>query len=155
MADQQPNQIPEDRIDRFKAEMMEIGVRDPVAARELALLRLGVALLVIGPIWVVVTYFISHSTRNPLQQRDAMIGAIFGLTLAVAGMALFIRYSLGRFLRFWLARFSFEQQEQATELSSAMKTRSRPLSARPGASAAAPGPAVQAAPASGATDSST
>jgi hypothetical protein len=31
----------------------------------------------------------------------------------VIGMALFLRYSIGRFLRFWLLRLIYEQQDDA------------------------------------------
>ena len=42
---------------------------------------------------------------------SSIILAVFGLTLSVAGMAVFLRYSIGRFLRFWLLRLIYEQQD--------------------------------------------
>jgi hypothetical protein len=36
--------------------------------------------------------------------------AIFGLALAVVGAAVFLRYALGRFFRFWLLRLIYEQR---------------------------------------------
>ncbi|WP_421118710.1 hypothetical protein ACE2AJ_15275 [Aquihabitans daechungensis] len=44
---------------------------------------------------------------------SSIILAVFGLSLAVIGMALFLRYSMGRFLRFWLLRLIYEQQDDA------------------------------------------
>jgi hypothetical protein len=98
------------RVEQFRAEVAAIGLRDPVIAREQQFLRGGAAAMAIGVLWVVVAYFISHSTKNPLQQRDALVGAVFGLTIALVGGVVYLRYSIGRFLRFWLARLSFEQQ---------------------------------------------
>jgi hypothetical protein len=143
-----------DRVSRFRNDIAEMSVQDPVAGRERLLLRLGALLLVAGPVWAVVEYFISHNTRNPLQQRDAMVGALFAVTLTLVGLALFVRYSLGRFLRFWLARLSFEQEQareqRASNTTSTTATGENPTtgadapaaSAGPGASAASPGTAA-------------
>jgi hypothetical protein len=68
--------------------------------------------MVVGIGIVIAAYFMSHGTSNPLSQNDALVLAIGGLTAAVVGGALFLRYSLAAFLRFWLARFIYEQQTQ-------------------------------------------
>lgn len=110
-----------DRIERFRAEVADLGVRGGVAGRERALLRLGVALMAVGVIWVIVSYFIGHSTRNPLQQRDMFVSAVLGLTFAVVGGVVYLRYSVGRFLRFWLARLSFDQERHADAVVDALQ----------------------------------
>jgi hypothetical protein len=51
-----------------------------------------------------VAYLLSSGTENPLQQRDAIVVALVGVAVAVAGGAVFLRYSLGALLRLWLAR---------------------------------------------------
>ena len=109
------------RVEQFKAEVADLGLRDPVVARERQFLRAGAAAMVVGVGWVVVAYFISHSTKNPLQQRDAFISAILGLTIAVVGAAVYLRYSFGRFLRFWLARLAFEQQHHTESVVGAVQ----------------------------------
>ena len=63
----------------------------------------------------------SHGTSNPLSQNDALVLAIGGLTAAVVGAALFLRYSLASFLRFWLARFVYEQQAQTDRIVERLK----------------------------------
>jgi hypothetical protein len=47
-----------------------------------------------------------------LQQRDAIVIALTGVALSIAGAALFLRYGLTQFLRFWLARMIFEQSNR-------------------------------------------
>ena len=101
-----------ERVEEFKQEIAEMGLRDPAAARDRALLRLGYALMAGGVGVGIFAYFLSHGTTNPLTQRDALVVALIGLTLAVVGAALFARYSVAQFLRFWLARLSWEQQAQ-------------------------------------------
>ena len=101
-----------DRVEQFTEEIAEMRLPDAASSRDRTLLRVGVALMVVGAVVGIVAYFIGHGTTNPLQQRDAIVMAIIGLTLAVIGGALFVRYSMAQFLRFWMARLSWEQTSQ-------------------------------------------
>ena len=100
------------RVDRFTAEIADMKLPDTASSRDRALLRVGVALMAAGVVIGVVAYVLGHGTTNPLQQRDAIVMSIVGLTVAVVGGAVFLRYSMAQFLRFWLARLSWEQQAQ-------------------------------------------
>lgn len=112
-----PQPIPSDqRLDRFAAELRALGLRSPVSKRERVMLRLGAACLMLGPVLGVVAFMLSHSTTSALQQRDAIVVALGGTTVAVAGGMLFLRYSLGRFLRFWLARLVFDQDAHTVRM---------------------------------------
>ena len=84
--------------------------------RDRQLLRLGVVLLGVGIALTIIAYFMSHGTTNPLSQHDAIILALAGVTVSIAGGALFLRYSLATFLRFWLARLIYEQQAQTDRI---------------------------------------
>ncbi len=98
----------ETRADRFVRELAELKIPDPAAGRPRLWLRLGAALMVAGLVLAVSAFFMSHTTSDPLVQRDAIALGLGGVTAAVTGSALFLRYSLTGFLRFWLARQSFE-----------------------------------------------
>jgi hypothetical protein len=100
----------EDRAEAFRADVAAMPVRGGTVARERSLARLGAALLVAGPLLGVIAYFMSHGTTNPLQQRDALVVALIGVSVAVSGLALFLRYSLGGILRLWLARAVAERE---------------------------------------------
>jgi hypothetical protein len=93
-----------DRAAAFRDDVAAMPMRTGTVARERSLARLGGALLVVGPLIGVVAYFLSHGTTNPLQQRDAIVVALIGVSVSVAGLALFLRFSLGGILRLWLAR---------------------------------------------------
>ena len=110
----------QDRVEQFKAEISQMGVADPAAGRDRLLLIVGAILLVVGPIVSAAGYFASHGTASPLEQNDATTIAILGVSLTVAGGALFVRYSVAQFLRFWLARLSYEQQAQTDRLVQAL-----------------------------------
>jgi hypothetical protein len=101
-----------ERVQEFKQEIADMKVRDPATGRDRVWLRLGIALMVVGLVVAIFAYFMSHGTDNPLEQNDALTVALAGLTASIVGSALFLRYSLAGFLRFWLARFVYEQQAQ-------------------------------------------
>lgn len=96
------------RADRFVRELAELKIPDPAAGRAGLWLRLGAVLMAAGVALAVTAYLVSHGTRDPLLQRDAITLGLGGVTAAVAGSALFLRYSLTGFLRFWMARQSYD-----------------------------------------------
>jgi hypothetical protein len=96
------------RADRFVRELAALKIPDPAAGRPRLWLRLGVALMAGGLALGVAAYLMSHRTTDPLVQRDAITIAIGGVTVSIVGSALFLRYSLTSFLRFWMARQSYD-----------------------------------------------
>ncbi len=98
----------ETRADRFVRELAELKIPDPAAGRPRLWLRLGVVLMVLGPVLAVSAYLLSHRTTDALVQRDAITVALGGVTVSIVGAALFLRYSLTGFLRFWMARQSYD-----------------------------------------------
>ncbi len=124
----------DDRVEQFKTEISKMSVADPASGRDRVFAVLGAVLLLIGPLLTLVGFFTSHGTIDPLVQNDATITAIIGLTLTVAGGALFVRYSFAQFLRFWLARLSYESQAQTDRLIETLvgtTTAASPMSAAP------------------------
>ena len=119
-----------ERVEQFKTEIAEMGVKDPAVARDRLLLRLAVALLVAGPVVGIVAYFLSHGTENPLKQRDAIVLALIGVGLSVSGGAMFVRYALASFMRFWLARLCWEQQAQTDRVVAALDSRGTSVDTR-------------------------
>ena len=110
-----------ERVQEFKQEIADMHVRDPATGRDRIWLRVGVALMVLGLVIAGLAYPLAHGTTNPLSQRDALALGIGGLAAAVVGSALFVRYSIAGFLRFWLARLSYEQQAQTDRLIESLK----------------------------------
>lgn len=111
-----------ERVAQFTSEIAEMKLPDTASSRDKALLRAGAVLMALGVVMTIVAYVLGHGTTNPLQQRDAIVIALVGLCLAVVGGALFLRYSMAQFLRFWLARLSWEQQAQTDRMVEALRT---------------------------------
>ncbi len=113
----------QDRVERFKSEIADMGLRDPATNRERMLLRLGAVLLVAGPVVALAAYIQDTSSSGAnaaLQQGDDQIIALIGVAVGILGLGLFVRYSIAHFLRFWLARLSYEQQAQTDRLIDAL-----------------------------------
>jgi hypothetical protein len=107
------------RVEQFQKEIDAMQLRDPAVTRERNLLRLGGILMAVGIIIAAGAYILDRSANvnnGQPQQLDALSLALLGLTIAIVGGAMFLRYSLGQFLRFWLARLSYEQQAAADRL---------------------------------------
>jgi hypothetical protein len=98
----------EARADRFVREVAELRIPDPAAVRAKLWLRTGIGLMALGLVLEASAYLMSHGTGDALVQRDAITLALGGVACCVTGSALFLRYSLTGFLRFWMARQSYD-----------------------------------------------
>lgn len=99
-----------ERREKFEADIAQVQVKTGTAAGEQRLIMAGIALMAIG---AVVALFATLSSGGQSDTRDILtlvIMGTFGLSLVIAGAAVFLRYSLGRFMRFWLLRMIYEQQ---------------------------------------------
>jgi hypothetical protein len=114
-----------ERVEQFKTEIAEMNLRDPSTTRDRQLLRLGIGLLVVGIAVGIYAYSLSHGTNDPLQQRDAIVVGLIAVSISIAGAALFVRYSIAQFLRFWIARLTYEQQAQTDRVVDAIKQKSQ------------------------------
>jgi hypothetical protein len=112
----------EGRLEQFQADIAEMRIKDPAVGRETLLLRGGAALMVVGVAVTIAAYFLSHSTFSVADHADDTMIALVGVALTVAGAALFLRYSLAAFLRFWLARLIYEQRAQTDRQVAARET---------------------------------
>ena len=112
----------EQRVEQFTAAVADMRLPGANSSRDRKLLVGGAVLMGVGVAVALIAYFVSHGTLNPLQQRDAIVIAIIGLAVAVVGSAVFVRYSIAQFLRFWLARNSWEQTTQTDRLIEALRS---------------------------------
>jgi len=101
-------------IDEFQAELARLRVRRPSRDDEQRLLLLGAALMPAGLVAIVLGYLGASGTDDFSSQVPYLLsGGVLGLGLIVVGAALFLRYSLGRYLRFWLLRVIYEEHAAA------------------------------------------
>lgn len=108
----------DDRAEQFKAEIAEMKLKTGRARTENMLQILGVVLMIGGIALALGAYSASlNVTATPGSNVDVLDSnsytplAIAGLAISVTGGFLFLRYSLAKFLRFWLLRQSYERTQ--------------------------------------------
>lgn len=112
---------PANAADRLQTGIEEIHVPEPSADAEALLMKLGVALPIVGVVLILVAYWNASGSQFVADQVPMLIsGGILGVGLAVVGVGLFIRFSLARLLRFWMARMVVEQQAQTDRIVDAL-----------------------------------
>jgi hypothetical protein len=79
---------------------------------ERGLVFLGISLFFIGVVLIVFALQTAHTTADPLVQNERIILAIFGALVGLSGVVIWARYSLTRYLRYWLLRVIFEERLQ-------------------------------------------
>ena len=106
-----------DRAEQFKADIAEMKLKTGRTGAERLLQLLGAALMVAGIAIALGAYSASlNVTATPgtnvdlLDSNSYIALAIAGVAISVTGGFLFLRYSLARFLRFWLLRQAYEQR---------------------------------------------
>jgi hypothetical protein len=111
-----------DRIERLKSDAAELNVSKG-AARDGLWQTVGALAMVAGVVLAFVAYQLSLGKDDPRDIDSLQILAVSMLALAVAGAAVFIRYSLARFLRFWLLRQLYEGQAHIDQVVAALGER--------------------------------
>ncbi|MCW2939289.1 MAG: hypothetical protein JWN00_2274 [Actinomycetia bacterium] len=124
----------EERIKTFASEVSELRVNGARGDRERVLLGAGVTLLVAG-VALAVVGGLRASSANGLGNQIALLatGSFIGFALVGAGAALFVRYSIARFLRYWLVRLVHEHRTETDRIVHAIESLGRPEVGRPDA----------------------
>ena len=110
---EQPN---EDRAEEFQEQIAAMRTKTGRTSSEQVLLVIGILLMIAGIVLGFISYFSSTNTDNALDQNELIILAISGVSLSLLGVAIFLRYSIGRFLRFWLLRQIYENRGKSEEI---------------------------------------
>jgi len=102
-----------DRLAQFRDEIATLDVHTPADGDDRRMLWAGIGLVLAGVVCIFFGYWTASGTTNLLDQTPAMIsGGLFGVALVSAGSALFVRYSMSRYMRYWLLRLVYEQRLQ-------------------------------------------
>jgi hypothetical protein len=108
-----------ERIARLEQEAANLKVSTS-AKRDGILQSVGAVVMVAGVVVAFVAYQLSLNKSDDRDIESLIILAVSMLGLSVAGAAVFLRYSLARFLRFWLLRQLYEGQAHTDRLVGAM-----------------------------------
>lgn len=111
------------RIEQFRSEISELKLRGSSNDGERRLLVLGVLLAVAGLALAIYGGIqVMNSGGSPADQRAfTATGSFVGIALIIAGAALFLRYSLARYMRFWLIRLTYESRANTDRIVDAIE----------------------------------
>lgn len=105
-----------ERMTRFSDDVAGLKLKTNTRTTERLAQMSGLALMVAGIALAVVAYATSlgvqatpGSNIDLLDANSNVILALVGVAMTLAGGFVFLRYSLTRFLRFWLLRQAYEQ----------------------------------------------
>lgn len=113
----------EARIDEFRSEIDGLKLKGSSGEGEKRLLVIGIVLVAVGVgLAVLGAVQVGTSGGSPADQRAFMAqGSFMGIALIIAGAALFVRYSLARYLRFWLIRMTYESRANTDRIVDAIE----------------------------------
>ena len=111
------------RIEEFRSEIDSLKIKGSSGENEQKFLVAGVALLVVGALLAVYGAIQVGNNGGSLADQIAFLaqGSLVGIVLAVAGVGLFLRYSLGRYLRFWMIRQTYEARANTDRIVDAIE----------------------------------
>jgi len=111
------------RIDQFKSEIEGLKLRGSSSDGEKRLLILGALLVAAGIVLAIFgAVMVGDAGGSPADQRAyAAQGSFMGIALVIAGGALFVRFSLARYLRFWMIRLTYESRANTDRIVDAIE----------------------------------
>jgi uncharacterized membrane protein len=105
------------RIDEFRTEVADLNIKTPADSGERTYLLVGIVLMVVGVVLIIAGYWGASGTGVLAEQIPYVLsGGFLGLGVMVVGAALFVRYSLSRYLRYWLIRTIYEERTQSDKV---------------------------------------
>jgi hypothetical protein len=102
--------MPADRLAQFEHEIRRLGVKGGNPEPERWLVVLGVAAVVAGFGLAAFGLSLVITATNALDQGDGLAQVTLGIGVAIVGAVLWARYSLSRYLRYWLIRQVYESR---------------------------------------------
>jgi hypothetical protein len=104
------------RLHEFQTEVDSLKVGGGRANPERVWLKVSIIAWIVAIAIEIYAYASSHSTEDALSQRDFIIVAISGLTVAVIGTGMFVTFMLTRYFRYWLIRLIYQDRESTDRL---------------------------------------
>jgi hypothetical protein len=118
-----------DRTAEFRREVARLKIKSPGGERRMLSLAIGFAVIgfvLIGVGWYQTSGISpSEGSAGVNKQINYLISCgLSGLGLIALGGALFVRYSLGQYMRYWIQRQVAEQQAQTDRIVAAVEASS-------------------------------
>jgi hypothetical protein len=120
MTDSPPDDLPP-RLREFQTEIDKLRISGGSANPERIGMLLGIAMFVAAVVIEIVAFSGSSSASDARDQTDFVILALLGVVVALGAVALFVRYALTRWFRYWLIRLIYEDRQQTDRIVAALE----------------------------------
>ena len=112
------------RLEQFEAEVAKLKVTGGGANPERLGSQWGIGLTILGFIIAIIAFWSALNAKGDGQTmtalRSQIIGTI-GAALAIVGIAIWVRNSITRYLRYWIIRLVYEEREQTDAIVKALR----------------------------------
>ena len=109
------------RLAEFEEEVRKLKITGGGANPERLGAQWGIGLTILGFVIAIIAWWSALDSTSTLSNLRSQIFAVIGIGLAIVGIAIWLRNSLTRYLRYWIIRLVFEQREQTEQLIEALK----------------------------------
>jgi hypothetical protein len=110
-----------ERVEKFKTDAAELNLKAGNPNREGIFQTIGLVAAIAGIVLAFIAFSGSQSMDDARDIQSQTILAVAGLALTVGGGIVFLRYSLGKFLRLWLLRQMYEGQSHVDQIVESIK----------------------------------
>ena len=108
-------QSTEDRAEDFQEQIAAMRTKTRYGGLEQVVIVVGILHMLAGVVLCLIGFFSAINASNALDQNEMIILSLLGVCLSLMGVAVFLRFSMGRFLRFWLLRQIYENRGKSEE----------------------------------------
>jgi len=111
------------RLTQFEAEVGKLKVTGGGANPERLGSWWGIGLTILGFVVAIISFWnaLDSGANNTDTELRSQIFAVIGVGIAIVGIAIWVRNSLTRYLRYWIVRLVYEQREQTEQLIQALR----------------------------------
>jgi hypothetical protein len=109
------------RLAQFQEEVANLKVTGGAANPERLGGWWGIGLTIFGFVVAIISWFSALDAPEAVSNLRAQIFAVIGVGISIVGIAIWVRNSITRYLRYWIIRLVYEQREQTDALIKALR----------------------------------
>jgi hypothetical protein len=110
-----------DRLQQFEEEIRRLGVKGGNPEPERRLVVVGVLAVVGGFAVAIFGVNLVLNSSSQLEQGNGLSQTLLGAAIAIVGAVVWARYSLSRYLRYWLIRQVYESRASTDRIVEAIE----------------------------------
>ena len=110
-----------ERLAQFEDEVAKLKVTGGGVNPERLGAKWGIGLTIVGFVVAVIAWFSANGADNMADINRSQIWAVIGVGISIVGIAMWVRNSITRYLRYWIIRLVYEQREQTEAIVKALK----------------------------------